>query len=288
MPGSPPSFDPLVNTSRISETSVSYGGTVKVTCASTGGAGTKQYAVWYKKSGASSWTTAKSYSTTTAATVKPKHTGTYSIHVKVKDCNGTVKLKSFSVTVKPSDLLNTSTLSTASVMKGGSFTVKCSATGGTGTRQYAVYYKKTTASSWTTKQSYSDTTSVAIKPSSVGVYDVCIRVKDEKGTVSKMFKTVCVNNSSSAFANKSTISATSVTKGTKITLKGVSANANGTVLYRYEYKSEDASSYTTVKDYSSTASASFTSDKAGRYFVRVLAKDVTPTTKVKYFVVTVK
>ena len=59
-------------------------------------------------------------------------------------------------------------------------------------------------------------------------------------------------------------------------------------MYKYEYKSEGASSYTTIKDYTTATSAYFTPKSAGRYFVRVIAQDMTPTTKVKCFTVTVK
>ena len=59
-------------------------------------------------------------------------------------------------------------------------------------------------------------------------------------------------------------------------------------MYKYEYKSESASSYTTIKDFTTSTSAYFTPKSAGRYFVRVIAQDMNPTTKVKNFTVTVK
>ena len=90
----------LANTTKVSATSITQGSSVKVTCASTGGTGTKKYAVWYKKSTQSKWTQAKAYGTSTTATVKPMHTGTYTISVKVKDGAGTIKKKTFTLTVK--------------------------------------------------------------------------------------------------------------------------------------------------------------------------------------------
>ena len=278
----------LANTSKLSATSINYGSSVKVTCASTGGVGTKKYAVWYKKSTQTSWTQVKTFGTSTTATVKPKSTGTYTVSVKVKDANGTIVAKRMTLKVKAAPLTNTTTLSSMAILKGNSFTVNCSATGGTGTKKYAVYYKRTDSSSWTTKQNFTTNTSVTIKPVSATTYDVCIKVKDGNGTISKMYKTVAVNTKSASFANTSTVSATSVSAGTKVTIYGSSNYANDMAMYKYEYRSESAGSYTTIKDYTTSTTASFTPSSAGRYFVRVIAYDMTPNTKVKCFVVTAK
>ncbi len=279
---------PLTNTSKVSATTINYGDSVKVTCASTGGSGTKQYAVFYIKSGQSSWTKIKGYTTATTATVTPKGTGTYTIRVKAKDGAGTVENKDFKITVKSNPLVNTSTLSSAAILHGKTVTVNCSSTGGVGTKQYAVFYKRATSSEWTTAQGLSTKTSVSIKPASAVVYDVCVKVKDANGTISKQYMTVAVNKQSASFVNSSKVSATSVTKGTKITITGASSNATDMAMYKYEYKSEDAAVYTTIKDYTTSTTAAFTPTKAGRYFVRVIALDMTPNTKVKYFTITVK
>ena len=281
-------YAPLANTSKLSASSISYGSSVTVNCSSTGGTGTKKYAIWYKRSTVSDWTKAQDYSTNTSKKITPKHTGTYTVSIKVKDGSGKIVGKRISLTVKSSALVNTSTVSATAIVKGNSFKVNCSSTGGTGTKKYAVYYKRADSSSWTTKQDYSTNTTVTIKPAAATVYDVCVKVKDGNGTVSKMYKTVCVNTSSSSFKNTSTISSTSVSKGTKVVITGSSSYANDMAMYKYEYKTEGASSYTTIKDYTTSTTASFTPSSSGRYFVRVLALDMTPTTKVKTFTVTVK
>ena len=280
----------LKNTSTISATKITLGKSVKVSFASTGGTGTKKYAVWYKKSSSSDWTQAqdyKTYSEKSSVSFTPKSATKYDVSVKVKDGAGTIVKKAFTVTVSSANLVNTSTLSTYAIVKGKSFTVNCASTGGSGTKKYAVWYKKTGDSSWTQAQSYSTNTSLSVTLKTAGTYDVSIKVKDGNDKISAQYYTVAVNSSSSSFTNSSTISATSVSAGTKITLKGVSSNANDQVMYKYEYKSESASSYTTIKDYTTATSAAFTPQSAGRYFVRVIAVDMTPTTKVKNFTVTV-
>ena len=278
----------LVNTSTVSPTSVTLGNNVTVKCSATGGAGSYKYAVFYKASSASTWTTKQDFSATSSVAIKFAGAGTKNICVKVKDANGTITKKYFDVTVKANALANTSTVSATSVVKGKAVVVTASATGGSGSYQYAVYYKKASATSWTEKQAFGTNTKVSMTYPSAEVYDICVKVKDSKGTVVKKYFSVSINTATTNLKNNSTVSATSVTKGTKVTVKGAASGATDSVLYQYAYKNESASNYTVIKNYSSTTSVSFTPSEAGNYTVRVIAQDMKPSTAVKTFYVTVK
>ncbi len=83
-----------------------------------------------------------------------------------------------------------STISATSIAKGETVTVNCAATGGSGGYTYAVYYKKTADTKWTTKQNFTENTQVVVKPASATTYDVCVKVKDSDGTVAKQYFTV--------------------------------------------------------------------------------------------------
>ena len=120
------------------------------------------------------------------------------------------------------------------------------------------------------------------------VYDICVKVKDSKGTVAKKYFSVSINAASSNLTNNSTVSATSVSAGTKVTVKGAASGAVDSVLYQYAYKAESATNYTVIKNYSSTTSVSFTPSEKGTYTVRVIAQDMKPSTAVKTFYITVK
>ena len=178
--------------------------------------------------------------------------------------------------------------SATSVVKGKAVVVTASATGGSGSYQYAVYYKKASATSWTEKQAFGTNTKVSMTYPSAEVYDICVKVKDSKGTVVKKYFSVSINTATTNLKNTSTVSATSVTKGNKVTVKGASSGATDSVLYQYAYKIESDSNYTVIKNYSSTTSVSFTPSTAGIYTVRVIAQDMKPSTAVKTFYVTVK
>lgn len=167
----------LKNTSSLTPATIVLGQTVKVTCTAIAGSGGYQYAVYYKLSTASKWTKGRDYGTGTTVTVKPAHSGTYTIRVKVKDSVGKVVNKDLKVTVKPA-IKNISTISATSIKKGATVTVNCKAEAGSGSYQYAVYYKKDSSSSWSTASSFSSTASVKVTPKYASGYTIRTKVKD--------------------------------------------------------------------------------------------------------------
>ena len=147
------------------------------------------YAVYYKQSTATKWTTAQNYSENTEVIFKPKHTGTYNVCIRAKDENGKVTKTNFDITVNPS-LRNTSAVSANSVKLGEKVNVTAASTGGLGEKVYEVYYKNSTQTKWTKAQSYSSNTSLTIKPRHTGTYTICVKAKDERGKVVKKNLTV--------------------------------------------------------------------------------------------------
>ena len=279
------SYTALSNTSTISSTSISKGKSVTLTCASTGGYGTKTYAVYYKPTSSSTWTKVRDYATGTKVTVTPKSATTYTVRVKAKDGKGTVKNKDFSVTVKDSALTNTSKLSASTIDLGSSVKVTCASSGGSGTKQYAVYYKKTSDTSWTKVRDYATGTSVSVTPKSATTYTVRVKAKDEKGTVVNKDLALKVVK---ALTAKATASATSVSLGTSVTITGSSANASGTVQYEISYLKIGTSTWKTAKSYSTTAKTTIKFPSTGNYSVKVNAKDSTGKVATAYVAVTVK
>jgi len=70
--------------------------------------------------------------------------------------------------------------------------VKGSATGGNGNYTYAVLYKKKAETKWTVRQGYKDNDEITVRPYTNTDYDICIKVKDSDGTVSKKYFSVKV------------------------------------------------------------------------------------------------
>ena len=182
----------LTNTSTLSAASISLGKTITANCSATGGTGYYNYAVLYKRTSQTAWTTVQGFKANETVTIKPQAATTYDVCVKVQDSDGTIEKKFFTVKVTNSALTNNSKLSSTSISKGSSVTATAVAAGGTGSYQYAFYYKQTTQSTWTTKQDFSSNSVTSIKPANTGTYDICIKVKDSAGTVAKKYFTVTV------------------------------------------------------------------------------------------------
>ena len=275
----PDDVDELVNTSKLSATSITIGSTVTVTCSSTGGTGTKTYRVAYKRASSDTWTVAQDYSKTTSVKITPKHSETYTIAVKVKDGNGTIKRKDLKLIVKPAALTNTSTLNATEITLGNSITVTCSSTGGTGTKTYRVAYKRAGSDTWYTAQDYSKTTSVKITPKHVDTYTIAIKVKDGSGTIKR--KDIKLTVKKAVYANTSTINKTTVIVNNPVTVTCSSTGGSGTKKYRVAYKRLTSETWYTAQDYSTNTSVKITPKHIDTYTIRVKVKDSSGTIKTK-------
>ena len=104
---------------------------------------------------------------------------------------GKIVKKFFEVKVNDK-LKNTSTISATTIKKGDTVTLNGSATGGMGGYTYAVLYKKKAETKWTTRQGYKDNSEILVRPYTNTDYDICIKVKDNDGTIAKKYFTVTV------------------------------------------------------------------------------------------------
>ena len=181
----------LANTSKVSATSVTLGNSVTVNASATGGAGGYTYAVYYKKTTDKNWVTKQDYQSNATIKITPAKATEYQICVKAKDSAGTVSKVYFTVAVsEQAKLTNTSKVSAASITLGDSVTINASATGGAGGYTYAVFYKKTTDKNWVTKQDYQSNATIKITPAKATEYQICVKVKDSAGTITKQYFTV--------------------------------------------------------------------------------------------------
>lgn len=106
------------------------------------------------------------------------------------DSRGVVVNKTFSISVTKPE--KTSRLVCEEIAFGSNIEVLCSVEGGAVPYQYAVMYKKASSDKWSVKQNYSDNNTVLIKPASKTKYDVCVKVKDRNGSLSKVYFVVTV------------------------------------------------------------------------------------------------
>ena len=280
----------FTNNSTLASAKISLGNSVAINCKSAGGQGTVTYGIYYKKSSDAKWTTKQNFSANATASIKPAYATTYEVCVKAKDETGTILKKFLTLTVTANantNLSNTSTISKTTIACDTNVTIKCASTGGTGTT-YAVLYKKSTDSTWTTKQNFGTNTSVTIKPTSATLYKVCVKAKDNAGNIAKLYFDLTVTaNAKSTLVNTSTISSTSVKKGTALTLKVSATGGKKPYTYAVYIKKTTDSAWTTKQNFATTSSVSVKFDTVATYDVCVKVKDSTGSIAKKYFKVKV-
>ena len=145
---------------------------------------------------------------------------------------------------------NISRIDNDNIIIGDSVTVNANAVFGEGDYTYAVLYKKKFDTKWTVKQNYSSNDVISVKPAKATDYDICVKVKDSKGTIKKKYFEVKVNDK---LKNTSTISATTIKKGETVTLKGSATGGisyYGSYDYAVLYKKKSETKWTVRQGYS--------------------------------------
>jgi len=274
-------FEELENKSTISASTVKAGKTVEITGDAEGGNGPYEYAFYYKRGNASSWTTKAEMGKATSVKISPYYADTYTIKVDVKDSNGSIRSKTFTVQSTKA-LENKSTVSTSTVSIGKTVKITGNAEGGSGPYQYAFYYKRGNASSWTTKSEMGKADYVYLSPQYADTYTIKVDVKDSSGTTKSKTFTV---QSTKALQNKSTVSTSTVKAGKAVKITGDAEGGSGPYQYAFYYKRGNASSWTTKAEMGKAASIELSPYYADTYTVKVDVKDSSGTTKSKTFTI---
>ena len=286
----------LINNSTINRDSMMTNESAVLTASAEGGKPSYTYAYQYKKSSDTKWTTIKDYSTSESVSLNIPTPGTYTARVSVKDSDGDIAAKEFSINVNPIPALeNLSSVSTSIITKGEEVALTGTAQGGIAPYTYAYYYKKAADSSWTkivsiNGSAYSTLSSVSFTPDSSCAYNVRINVKDSLG--SRVIKDFTLTEKQ-PLQNKSTISANTVAPGTAVTLSGSASDGDAPYLYAYYYKKSTESTWTKIVSvnnsaYSALTSVSFTPSSSGTYDIRINVKDSSGRTVIKNFTLNVK
>ena len=236
-----------------------------------GTTGTVQYKYYRYLNG--NYATIKDWSNSSSIKIAPSTAGKYDVYVAVKDGSGKTVRKNIAFEFKNQANLAISSftankISPQAVKTAVTFTTKVSGT--TGTVQYK-YYRYLNGN-YATIKDWSNSSSIAIAPSTAGKYDVYVAVKDGSGkTVRKNiafeFKNQANLAISSFTANKTSpqVVKTAVTFTTKV------SGTTGTVQYKY-YRYLNGN-YATIKDWSNSGSIKIAPSTAGKYDIYVAVKD---------------
>ena len=276
--------DELTNISTVSSDEIILGDNITVNAAAIGGEGDYTYAVYYKKTSDTNWTTKQKFTDNAEVVIKPALATTYDICVKVRDSSGTIAKKYFNATVTGEKLQNTSGISAAGIVLGDTVTINASAIGGMGDYKYGVFYKKASDTQWICKQNFTKNTQVTIEPENIDIYDICIKVKDKLGGVDKQYFKLIVNDQ---LSNTSTISAETISKGGTVTLNGSAVGGVGNYTYAVLYKKTYEKKWTVRQNYDENAEIIVRPYTNTDYDICIKVKDEAGTISNKYFKVTV-
>ncbi len=179
-------------TGTLSSASIGLGNSVTVKAAASGGTSPYKYAFYYKAKSASVYTKLKGYSTTSSVVFKPSKMGYYNVLVKASDKAGKVARSELLLKVGTVNTGVWADFSSTTVKLGNPVKLTCSATGRTAPYQFAVYFKKSVSSQWTTAQSYKSNRVVTITPKAATTYNILVKAKDSQGTVLRKTYTIRV------------------------------------------------------------------------------------------------
>ncbi|MCI5726841.1 MAG: hypothetical protein MR274_04790, partial [Clostridium sp.] len=220
-----------------------------------------------------------SLSTTKTYTWKPSKAGTYTLKVAVKDSAGkiTTKTKTYKIT-NPIKITSFKTSVASPQEVGKAITLSASATGN-GTIQYHFYAylngKVVQQSALSTTKTYT------WKPSKAGTYTLKVAVKDSEGKIRTTTKSYVVKAAEPITITSLTSSVASPQKvGTSIKFT-TKATGKTTLQYQYWVCNVDGS-WTKLKSYSTTATATWKPTVSGDYIIWVDVKDTKGNVKSKY------
>jgi len=269
---------PLTNMSELEKSSVMKGKKAVIDLAAEGGSGEYKYSVFYRRSSVSKWTTAVTDTTESTVSITAKYAEEYTISIKAVDSAGNVQKKYLTLNVV--DLLqNNSELEQTEVIKGTDAIVNLSAIGGSGEYTYSVYYKRSSASKWTTAVNDTTESFVRIMGKSEGEYQVSVKVVDSLGNNKKKTLTFNVIDT---LRNNSELEQTEVVKGTDAIVYLNAEGGSEDYTYSVYYKRSSASKWTTAVTDTKEQFVRILGKSEGEYQVSVKVTDSAGTVNKKY------
>ena len=272
---SPVSTLKVSNFSTNKGTSAVVGTQVMLMASAEGGSGSYQYA-FKVQSASNQWFTIQNTSSKNTAMWKPSSEGMKTLYVYVKDSTGKVVQKTLSFYVNSAAPLSVSSFSTdkgTSAVKGTAVTLSVSATGGSGSYQYA-FKVQSASGTWATIQDTSTKNTATWKASVAGQKTLYAYVKDSTGKVVSKTLSFNVTDSTSnlAVASFTASTGTSAKSGTKVTLSATAKGGTGFYQYAFKVKSANGTWYT-IQDTSTQSRATWTTGSTGTKTLYAYVKD---------------
>ncbi len=269
------------------------GTTITWTALTSGGTLPLQYRFYLYSAATNAWTMVRDYTTTGTWSWTPTAVGQYAVQVWVRNAGSTTTydaMKSsptFSITA-PSTLPTVKSLTASPTVPrpaGTTITWTATATGGTAPLQYQYWLYSGVTASWTMVRDYSTSASWAWTPTQAAQYAVQVWVRNAGSTTkydawlgSGYFNITAASGPPTVTSLKAT-PAPPQSAGTTITWTAAATGGIAPLQYQYWLYSGVTASWTMVRDYSTSASWSWTPTQAAQYAIQVWVRNAGSTAK---------
>lgn len=264
--------DPIIISSLLTSPNESQmlGGDVSMAAAASGGEGSLQYRFSYQKNGGG-WTEIQGYSSQQAVRWTPKEAGEYQLAVTVRDSMGNEEQKIVSYRVQQPDPVVVTQFSidhTSPQQPGTAIHLSAAAKGGVGEYQYRFAYRE--GGNWVYLGDYSSKNYIIWTPLEPGAYTLAAFVKDSYGAEGQKTAEFSIEKRDDPLeiTDFSTDKSSTQLEGSTIRLTAQAQGATGSYQYRFSYQ-KAGGAWTTIRDYASNNSASWTPQEAGLYTLQV-------------------
>ncbi len=252
-----------------------------------------QYRFYLYSASTNSWSLAQDYGASNTWVWTPAQAGQYAVQVWVRNAGSTTNYDAW----KSSGYFNITTVSNLPTVTsltpsptvprpaGTTITWTAAATGGTAPLQYQFWLYSSVTGSWTMGRDYSTSASWAWTPAQAGQYAVQVWVRNAGSTTkydawlgSGYFNITAASGPPTVTSLKAT-PAPPQSAGTAITWTATATGGTAPLQYQYWLYSGVTASWTMVRDYSTSASWSWTPTQAAQYAVQVWVRNAGSTAK---------
>lgn len=169
------------------------------------------------------------------------------------------------------ELVNKSTLSRSAVVTGESVSINAAWSGGSDSLEYSYSYRLLPSSNWTDIKGYSSSERVTFTPSSAGSYYIRVKIHDKE--TGKVAQKGLYLDAAEKLVNNSRISSDVITLQQSVTISGAAKGGSGSYQYAYYCRKSNSSGWTTLLNYSSAETISYTPADPVSYSFIVRVKD---------------